>query len=298
MVIKIIQILLAVYLLLVLFMFFKNYRKSKEPMTTKERLQYYGIGFVCEFFDTLGIGCYAPLTTAYHLVGIPDELLPGTLNVGSCVAVLIEALIFITVVKVEPMTLLLVTLVSAIGAFAGARLTTKVSKKILQRVLGSALFIAAVLMVCNMMGWMPGGGDANGLSGIKLVVLLIAEFIFGALISFGLGNYAPTMVVVCLLGMSPLVAFPMMMCSAATGLSTAAIGFMKQGNYHKGACVGNIIGGAIGVLIAAYLVKSLPLTILKWLVVVVAIYTSFTLFKSSGKKKEQKIQAKGVTEGE
>lgn len=92
------------------------------------------------------------------------------------------------------------------------------------------------------------------------------------------------MVIMYLLGMNPLVVFPIMMCSAATGLSSAAIGFMKQGNYHRRASIGVIVGGAVGVFIAAFIVKSLPLTILKWIVVGIAIYTSYTLFRASAKK--------------
>ncbi len=284
MIVKIIQVILIVYLLIILVMFFKDYGKNKEKITFGKHVINYIIGFFAEFFDTIGIGCFAPLTTAFRIMGVPDELIPGTLNVGGSVAVLMESLIFITVIEVDPVTLLLMMLISAVGAFVGARFTTKVSKKVLQTVLAIALVAAAILMVCSMMGWMPGGGEDIGLSGVKLVVGLICNFILGALIPFGLGNYAPSMVIIYLLGMSPLVAFPIMMCSAATGLSSAAIGFMRQGNYHRRASIGVILGGAAGVLIAAFVVKSLPLTVLKWIVVAVALYTSFTLFKSASKQ--------------
>ena len=41
------------------------------------------IGFVTDFFDTLGIGSFAPTTAIYKLRRIvPDELIPGTLNAG------------------------------------------------------------------------------------------------------------------------------------------------------------------------------------------------------------------------
>lgn len=288
MIVRIIQAILIVYLVIILVMFFKDYFKSKEDITPGKHVVNYIIGLLAEFFDTIGIGCFAPLTTAFRAMGVSDELIPGTLNVGGSVAVLIESLIFITVIEVDPTTLLLMLIISAVGAFVGAKLTTKVSKQVLQRVLGAALIVAAVLMVCSMMGWVPGGGDAIGLSGGKLIIGLITNFILGALIPFGLGNYAPSMVIVYLLGMSPLVAFPIMMCSAATGLSSAAIGFMRQGNYHRRSSIGVIVGGAVGVLIAAFVVKSLPLTVLKWIVVAVAIYTSYTLFKASVKKETGK----------
>ena len=45
------------------------------------------IGFVTNFFDTLGIGSFATTTTLYKLTQmVPDERLPGTLNRRTYVA--------------------------------------------------------------------------------------------------------------------------------------------------------------------------------------------------------------------
>jgi uncharacterized membrane protein YfcA len=84
--------------------------------------------------------------------------------------------------------------------------------------------------------------------------------------------------------MSPKVAFPIMMGSCAFLMPVASVKFVKEAAYDRRAAMGITIGGAIGVIIAAYIVKSLPLNILKWLVDAVILYTSYTLFKSATSK--------------
>src|SRR5215510_3736578 len=70
------------------------------------------IGFVTNFFDTLGIGSFAPTTAIYKFFRlVPDEQIPGTLNVGHALPTVVQALVFIAVVKVDPTTL--ITMIAA-----------------------------------------------------------------------------------------------------------------------------------------------------------------------------------------
>jgi hypothetical protein len=60
------------------------------------------IGALTNFFDTLGVGSYAPTTWLFRSFGmVPDRLLPGTLNVGHALPSVAQALIFIAIVEVE-----------------------------------------------------------------------------------------------------------------------------------------------------------------------------------------------------
>lgn len=244
-----------------------------------------GIGFVTDFFDTLGIGSFAPTTALFKFMKqTEDRVLPGTLNVSHTIPVVLEAFIFIKVIEVEPVTLISMLAAATIGAYAGAGVVSKMDEKKVQMFMAVALLVTAGLMIAGQMKWMPGGGEAIGLAGGKLIAAVVGNFILGALMTAGIGLYAPCMALIYILGMSPRVAFPIMMGSCAFLMPVASVKFIKEGAYDRRAAMGVTIGGVIGVVIAAYIVKSLPLDVLKWLVDAVILYTSFTLFKSATSK--------------
>jgi len=248
-----------------------------------------GIGFVTNFFDTLGIGSFAPTTAALRAFKqVKDKVMPGTLNVSCTIPVVVEALIFVSSIEVEPLTLIAMIASSVIGSIIGAGIVSKLPEKKVQLVMGIALLATALLMLSSQMGWIAnlGTGEAIGLSGSKLIIGIIGNFILGALMTAGIGLYAPCMALVYMLGMSPRVAFPIMMGSCAFLMPAASIKFVKEEAYNRKASLAITCGGVIGVLIAAYLVKSLPLSVLTWLVIAVIIYTSITLLRDSRKPVE------------
>lgn len=242
------------------------------------------IGFVVNFFDVLGIGAFAPQTALLKFTKqTEDRLLPGTLNVSNTLPVLIQAIIFITVIKVEPVTLILMLLSAAAGAILGAGIVAKLSEKKIRLVMGFALLITAGFMFAGKMQWIKGGGTDIGLYNIKLVIAVAVNFILGALMTAGIGLYAPCMALVFALGLSPQVAFPIMMGSCAFLMPPASVKFIKSGAYNRKAAVAMAIPGMIAVLIAALIVKSLPLDTLRWLVIIVIIYTSVVMLKAAYK---------------
>ncbi|MEM7371921.1 MAG: sulfite exporter TauE/SafE family protein [Bacteroidota bacterium] len=240
------------------------------------------IGFVVNFFDVLGIGAFAPQTALLKFTKqTEDRLLPGTLNVANTIPVLIQALIFIRIVEVEPVTLLTMLISAAAGAVLGAGIVAKLPVRTIQITMGVALLVTAFFMLAGQLEWIQGGGEAIGLTGWKLAVAIGANFILGALMTVGIGLYAPCMALVYALGMSPLVAFPIMMGSCAFLMPPASATFIKEGAYNRKAAISMAIPGAIAVLIAAFLVKSLPLQTLRWVVILVIVYTSVVMFRSS-----------------
>lgn len=240
------------------------------------------IGFVTNFFDALGIGNFAPTTAAFKLLKrIPDEEIPGTLNAGHAVPVLIEALIFIAAVTVDFTTLLGMILASVVGAWFGAGIVARLPRRAVQIGMGVALLVAAMLFLAANLHWMPGGGEAFGLSGGALIFAIAVNCVLGALMTLGIGLYAPCLILISLLGMNPLAAFPIMMGSCALLMPVAAVRFIKACRYNLRAAVALSIGGVPGVLIAAYIVKSLPLLWLRWLVVVVVTYAALTMLGSA-----------------
>ena len=241
------------------------------------------IGFITNFFDTLGIGSFAPLTVLLRgFKQIEDKLIPGTLNVSVTIPVMIEAFVFITIIKVEKITLFLMIVAAIIGSAIGAGILSKLSEKLIQRLVGIALIITAFLLLSGQMGWIKelGVGKAIGLTGIKLIIAVLVNIALGVFQAAGIGMYAPSMALVYLLGMSPEVAFPIMMASSAFALPSASIRYIRDQAYNRKAAITITLSGSIGVLIAAFIVKTLDVYLLTWLVIIVIIYTGITLIKS------------------
>jgi uncharacterized membrane protein YfcA len=251
-----------------------------------------GLGFFANFLDTLGVGSFATTTAAFKIGNLVDDRdIPGTLNVGHSIPTVLEALIYITVIKVELPTLVSMIAAGAFGAFFGARWVSGWSRLTIQRGLAIALLITAVIMSLRQLQFFPPGGDALGLTGVALIVAILANAVIGSLASLGIGNYAPCMAVVSLLGMSPTAAFPIMMGSAALILPAAASGFLASKRFDRRIAIALAIGGIPGVLVAAFIVKSLPLDTVRWLVIVVLTYTSFMMFRSAKAESAARVTA-------
>jgi uncharacterized membrane protein YfcA len=292
------KVLLAAILvtgIIFLFVLVKDYmNKSKQGELGNESFLTSGlVGMVANFFDTLGIGSFAIETSLFkNLKLVGDKKIPGTLNVGATIPTVCEALIFLTVVQVEPITLISMILAAVAGALIGAGIISKLNEKAVQGSMGLALVCIALIMIAGQLNLFPVGGNAIGLSGGKLIIGIIGNFIFGALNTLGIGLFAPCMALVFALGMDPKVAFPIMMGSGAILLPFASFKFIKEGAHAPKTSLAINIMGPIGVLVAAYLVKSLPLTTLKWLVIGVVLYTAFIMYKSfkSNKNKTSELE--------
>lgn len=263
---------------------FKDVYKNRKNL--EKETNFYlnvGFGFVTDFFDTLGIGNFAPTTALFRAFKqVKDRVLPGTLNVSHTIPVVLEAFLFLAVIKVELVTLITMIAASVVGAVWGAAIVSKLPERTIQFVMGAALLVTVFFMISGQLGWIKelGTGDAIGLTGVKLVIGIVANFVLGALMTAGVGLYAPCMAVVYLLGMTPKVAFPIMMGSCAFLMPPASAKFIKEGAYNKKAAVGITAGGVFGVLLAVYVVKSLPLKLLTWLVIGVIFITALTLLRS------------------
>lgn len=262
--------------------FFKNKHNLEKVSWIKTGL----IGFFVNFIDVLGIGAFAPQTALLKFTRqTEDQLLPGTLNVANTLPVLIQAMIFITVIDVEPITLISMLVSAAAGAIWGAGIVAKLKVDSVRLIMGIALIITAGFMIAVNMEWLKGGGRAIGLNGFKLIFAVAVNFFLGALMTAGIGLYAPCMAMVFSLGLSPQVAFPIMMGSCAFLMPPASVKFIKEGAYNRKAAIAMAIPGIIAVFIAAFIVKSLPLSSLRWLVILVILYTAFVMLKSVNKTK-------------
>jgi hypothetical protein len=247
------------------------------------------VSFIANFFDTLGIGSYATTTAMVRQFKlIPDEKIPGSLNVGYVIPTVIQAYIYTQLVPVDTTTLIALIAASVVGAWLGAGVVSGLPRRKVQLGMGSALLVAAFIMIASQpqIHLIPAGGDALALTGTKLAIGVVGNFILGALMTIGIGLYAPCMILIYLLGMRPTAAFPIMMGSCAFLMPLASVRFIRAGAFARNAIIGMLIAGIPAVFLAALIVKSLPLDYVKWLVVVVVSYTAISMLRAAKKEKE------------
>ncbi len=255
---------------------------SPEPRTL-------GISFIANFFDTLGIGSYATTTSMFRFWNVVrDEKIPGTLNVGYVLPTTVQAVIYITIVEVEFVTLVAIIAAAAAGAWLGAGIVASLPRRQVQIGMGFALIGAAALMLFSLMGIGPAPGVALGVSGLKLGLAVVISAFLGALMMLGIGYYAPCLIMISLLGMNPTAAFPIMMGACAFLMPVGSMQFIRKQSYDLRAAIGLMLGGPLAVLIAAFIVKSLPLDYVRWGVVVVVIYTAIGMLRTAAQERAMK----------
>lgn len=248
------------------------------------------IGFITNFGDTLGIGSFGPIVALMKFlkVNISDKLIPGTLNVSCTLPVLFEAVIFTQAIKVEPVTLVSLVVSAAVGSYIGAGIISKMDERKIQLIMGIALIAAAMVMIVThpYLGLFKAENTEIGLHGTKLIIGIAGNFVLGALMTAGVGLYAPCMAMVFLLGMNIKAAFPIMMGSCALLMPTCSIKFIKEQTYSRLVSVLIAVSGLVGVAVAAYLVKSADVEKLKFVIIAVILYTSYTMLKSAMNNKK------------
>ncbi len=257
-------------------------RLAQRRRQLKPNAEAIALGAVTNFFDTLGIGSFAPTTAWLKLRRlVPDSFLPATLNCGHALPTVVQAMIFIQLVRVDPRVLIACIGAAVIGATLGARLVVRVPVRAVRAGVGIALLIAAGLYALTNLGWLPAGGDALTLQGPWFVLAVVAHLLLGALMSFGIGLYAPSLVLLSLLGLNPTAAFPVMMGACAFLMPVSGMRFAHSERIDLRVVIGLALGGIPAVLLAAYVVKSLPLVALRWGVVVVVLYAAALLLRAA-----------------
>lgn len=267
------------------FYFIRDVIKNRKLLSDKPWSGLLATGFITNFFDTLGISSFAQQTAIFKLFKLVDDrLIPGTLNVGNTIVTVAQAFIFMAIVKVDLLTLVTMSLAAPVGGVLGAGVVSKMPRRKIQISMSVGLMIVALVILAGLLDLMPLGGEEIGLRGWKLAFVIVMSFIFGAIQTIGVGIFAPCMAMVYALGMHPATAFPIMMTSAAMPMVAGGARFIKEAAYDRKAAISMTIAGIFGVFLAAFVVKSLPLNVLKWVVCGVVFYTSIMMFISSRQK--------------
>ena len=248
------------------------------------RLEAVALGAITNFFDTLGVGSFAPTMAWFKFRGlVPDRLIPSTMLVGHTLPAVAQAIIFLVLlgVLVDPALLFGCVLALLMGGLLGVSLVIRAKVWVVQLVVGIALIIAAIMYALTNLHLMPGGGTATRLPLPLMAIAIAANFLFGILLNFGIGNYAPTLVMLSLMGMDPRLSFPIMAAGAALTATGASLRYISIGAIDLRIATGIALGGIPAVLVAAFIVKSMSLELLRWLVVCVVLYAAVVMLKAA-----------------
>ncbi len=275
---------LNLYFAYYLFKDLKGHMKETmaEPGTP---LFYMVLGFVSEFLSTMSISDYAINTVVYRTTKyVKDELIPPTLNTEATIPCMVMALAYITTVKCDFVTLVVLIIAQTLGAYFSPKFVSKLPADTIRWFMGAGLGVAAIMIVGNQLNIFGGSGNAMGLSGVKLVIAAVAMFCLGACNNIGIGAFAPTTALIYALGVSPLVAFPIMMGACACSMAVGSTEYIKLENYARKPTLFFLVPATLGVLCAAFVVTNIDLYYLKWIVCGVVCYSSFDLIKTQLKK--------------
>ena len=242
-----------------------------------------GLGAVVSFFDALGIGSFAP-TAAWLKFRrlVPDRLIPPTMVVGLTPPAMAQSVIFLILlgVGVDPTLLFGASIATLLGGVIGAPMVAKARVWIIQLTVAAGLTLAAAAYLMANLELFPAGGTASALPLVPTIIAIAASFGFGILANFGVGNYAPTLVMLSLMGMDPRLCFPIMATGGCLMGAGASVRHIAIGEIDLKVVLGLAIGGIPAVLVAAFIVKEMPIEILRWLVLVVVLYTAAIMLRA------------------
>ncbi len=288
---------LGVFTLVYLSMFVRAIvRDARAGQSVSSPLLVWPVSFVANFLDTLGVGSYATTTSMVRFFKlIPDEKIPGSLNVGYVLPTVTEAFLFIygfngliTVqpVQVDPRTLISLIVASILGAWLGAGVVSSWPRRKIQVGMGLCLLAAAIIMVVRMTVFHSLTVGTTSLTGARWILGMGGLFILGALMTLGIGLYAPCLILVTALGMTERSAFPIMMGACAFLMPVAVARFIRARAYYSPAMLGMAIAGIPAVLLAVKWFQDLPMTYVKVLVICVVTYTAISMLRAARRERD------------
>jgi len=235
------------------------------------------LGAITNFFDTLGIGSFAPTMAWFKFRKlVPDRLIPSTMLVGHSLPSIQQAFIFLILLGllVDPVLIVGCAFSLMLGGLVGAPLVARTRVWMIQLIVAVALLIAATLYTMSNLEIMPPGGTANSLPVNLTIIAIAVNFVLGILLNFGIGHYAPSLVMLSLMGLDPRLAFPVMATGGALTIAGAGTRHVLIGHLDLRVAMGIVIGGIPAVFVAAFIVKEMPLEALRWLVAAVVLYAA------------------------
>ena len=230
------------------------------------------------FLSAFGISDFAICTALYHKTGWAEpRKLPGTLNTQCAMPVLIYGISYLTGVKVALATLLPCIVALTLGAYLSPHITVRLPARRIRQILVAGLLFAGSFILAGKLQLLQLSGEEMGLSGIKLFIAPVCFFVIGALKALGIGSYPLTMSLAYLLGLHPLVSYPLMMGGGALAAPIVMMRYVRMDAYMRRLTLLASTFGLAGAAAAVFVVKSLDVSMLQWLVVAVVYYAAIDM---------------------
>lgn len=277
-----IKVTLVVLGLFCVVKFIQAYRQEdKEILTKKDMVTTSAIGFVANFFDTFGIGSFASIVALKQIFRLmPSDIkLTGTMNAQAVIPTMLQALLFLQLVKIDWITLIVAVVMISFGAILSGNLIHKIQLKTVHAVMLVGFIATAIIVLLNQLHLMNVGGDLTMLRGYKLAILGLVMFVAGLLPAFGIGFYSLVIVAVFLLGLSPIIAFPIMTTASSIQMPMTALSFIKSRKIYFKSAVLLMVFGSIAVIVAAQLVSIIDSYYLKWLLLIILVFNIYIILK-------------------
>lgn len=262
----------------------KTYEKQ-DKLTQVKKIKLVITGIISNIADTIGVGSFAIIVAfdrAWKLIS--GKNLPGTLNAHGVLPALVQSMVFLSIVEIDVLTLIVLLIAATLGAFLGSTIVANLNKNRIRRSMFVAYGLMAVLVFANQMEWLPIGGEETSLRGSKLIIGFFSMFVVGVFPAIGVGGYVPIQMVLFILGMAPIVAWPIMTTAGTIQQSVAAVTFVRKNRVSTKEALIIAISGVVGTLMAIPLVASFNAYYLRWLLFVIVLYNIAMLFKDLRKK--------------
>ena len=196
----IIKLVVGLLMLVTLVFFILNYRLCKDVLTKA-------------FFAMRNFLKLMPDNKTYN----------GSLVVQAALPTAVQSILFLGLVQVDTLMLVVSCVSIAIGGIISGYLINRVSRQGILYVMLITFMISAALLVLNKFHLLNIGGELTYVRGDKLIILAVVMLLAGMLPAFGVGYYSIVLVIIFMLGISPIVAYPIMTTASAVQMPMTAI---------------------------------------------------------------------------
>ncbi|MGM0440748.1 MAG: sulfite exporter TauE/SafE family protein [Chlamydiota bacterium] len=288
-----IKALVALISFSVFIVIYLEFRKLRQPLLSgAKNIKLIIAGLAANIADTIGLGNFAVFVAFNkHWKIIDDKELPGTLNGHTILPAMMQSILFLKLVEIDPLMLMSLVSTACLGGWAGGFLVSRLNKQTMRKVMTFGFIGIGLLIVGRQLNLFPIGGEAIALDSYKLAIGLVGMFFVGMLPSIGVGLYAPIQVLLFFLGLSPLVAFPIMTTTGALVQSMTALAFVTKKGIDLRATILLSFAGMLGVLIAVPFVTLVNMNTLRWLLVGIVFYNAIMMWNTYRQEKRIAVPA-------
>ena len=265
--------IIVLTLLCVASMIYKLGQQQKERLSFALYCKLVMSGIIAFIADTIGVGSFAVnVALAKSLGTFRDDELPAVNNGAQVIPGTIESLFFMQLVDVDLMTLVTLVAGTCLGGVIGGTVVSHLSKQAIRLSMMVCFLMIIGLLIGHQWHLLPMDGSVLELRSWTLVVGFVALAICGALTSVGIGLFAMVQGVLFLMGVSPLVAFPIMTTAGAMQQPLTTLVFLQQNKIPLKKTLILSVSGCIGVFITLPIFNYITVSWLHSLLLVILIY--------------------------